>query len=89
MPVVWIPSLLRGLTGGQEKLTVPGHTVRQVIEELERRFPGIEARLCDGEDLRPGIAVGVNTQVARRGLDEPVALDSEIHFLAAVSGGSS
>jgi molybdopterin synthase sulfur carrier subunit len=87
MPVVWIPSLLRGLTGGQERLTVPGRTVRQVIEELERRFPGIQARLCDADDLRPGIAVAVDTQVARRGLGEPVAEQSEVHFLPAVSGG--
>jgi molybdopterin converting factor small subunit len=89
MPVVWIPSLLRGLTGGQEKLTVPGQTVRQVIEELERRFPGIKARLCDADGLRPGIAVAVNTAMARKGLEEAVADDSEVHFLPAISGGSS
>jgi molybdopterin converting factor small subunit len=89
MPVVWIPSLLRDLTGGQEKLTLPGHTVRQVIDELERRYPGIQARLCDADGLRPGIAVAVDTQIARRSLREPVAENSEVHFLVAVSGGSS
>ena len=88
MPVVWIPSLLRSLTGGSEQLSVPGRTVRQVVEELEQRFPGMWSRLCDGDGLRPGIAVAVDTQIARRGLAEPVGDDSEIHFLPAVSGGS-
>jgi sulfur-carrier protein len=88
MPVVWIPSQLRGLTGGQEKLSVPGLTVRQVVDELEQRFPGIKARLCDAQGLRPGIAVAVDTAIARRGLSEPVPEDAEVHFLPAVSGGS-
>jgi len=87
MPVVWIPSLLRAMTGGQEKLTVPGTTVRQVVEELERRFPGFKARLCEGEALRSGIAVAINAQIARQGLREPVGDDAEIHFVLAVSGG--
>jgi molybdopterin converting factor small subunit len=88
MPVVWIPSLLRGLTGGEEKLTVPGATVGQVIDELERQFPGIKTRLCDDDGLRAGIAVVVGTDVARRGLSEPVPADGEVHFLPALSGGS-
>jgi len=87
MPVVWIPALLRGLTGGQEKLTVPGTTVRLVVEEMERRFPGIKTRLCDGDNLRPGIAVAVNSQISRQGLREPVTEYSEVHFVPAVSGG--
>jgi sulfur-carrier protein len=87
MPIVWIPSLLRNLTAGQEKLTVQGNTVRQVVEELERRFPGIKARLCDNDGLRPGIAVAINAQIARQGLRELVTEDSEVHFVAAVSGG--
>ncbi len=87
MPVVWIPSLLRSLTGGRETVTVPGDTVGQVIDELERLHPGMKARLCEGEGLRPGMAVAVDTQVARLGLRQPVAEKSEIHFLPAVSGG--
>ena len=87
MPVVWIPSLMRNLTGGKETVTVPGSTIGQVIEELEREFPGIKSRLCDAGGLRRGIAVAVDTQVGRLGLAEPVNEDSEVHFLPAVSGG--
>jgi molybdopterin synthase sulfur carrier subunit len=87
MPHVWIPALLRDATGGQEKITVPGATVRQVIDELERRFPGIKARICDGDTLRSGISVAVDTEVARLGLRQPVGPESEVHFLPAIAGG--
>jgi molybdopterin converting factor small subunit len=88
MPVVWIPSLLRQLTHGQEKVSVTGTNIGQVIAELERLFPGMQARLCDGDHLRAGMAVIVGTEVARLGLSQSVGEKSEVHFLPAVSGGS-
>jgi molybdopterin synthase sulfur carrier subunit len=87
MAQVWIPSLLRELTGGQEQIQVPGRTVREVIDQLDRLFPGIRQRLCDANGLRPGIAVAVDTQIAQSGLQQAVAENSEVHFLPAVSGG--
>ena len=87
MPVVWIPSLLRGMTGGQDKLTIPGRTIREVLDELDRRFPGTKARLCEGDELRPGVAVAINAQLARRGLREVINDASEVHFVHAASGG--
>jgi molybdopterin converting factor small subunit len=87
MPVVWIPPQLRELTGGQQKVTVAGATVGQVIDALERRYPGLSERLCDANGLRPGIAVVVGSDVARRGLLQPVGQETEVHFLPAVSGG--
>jgi molybdopterin synthase sulfur carrier subunit len=87
MACVWIPPLLRDLTGGQETVAVPGTRVSQLIDELERRYPGIEAPLCDGDSLRPGLVVVVDTTVAVLGLLRPVGPDSEVHFLPAVGGG--
>lgn len=87
MPVVWIPALLRNLAQGQEQVTVPGGTVGEVVAELERRFPGLRARLCDANGLRPGIAVSVDAQIARLGLAQPVSEKSEVHFLPAIGGG--
>lgn len=88
MPVVGIPSLLRNFTDGEERLNVAGNTVAEVIEELARRFPEIRSRLCQGTELRPGIAVAVDGAVARLGMREPVAENSEVHFLPAVGGGA-
>jgi sulfur-carrier protein len=87
LPAVWIPALLRDLTGGQQTVRVPGKTVRQVIENLESRYPGIRARLCDGDRLQPSIAVAVDGEISPSGLRQRVQETSEIHFLPAISGG--
>jgi molybdopterin synthase sulfur carrier subunit len=87
MATVWIPSLLRDLTAGQETVTIPGATVGQVIDALDRAYPGVKGRLCDAGGLRPGIAVAVDTAVARLGLLQPVGPQSEVHFLPAIGGG--
>jgi molybdopterin synthase sulfur carrier subunit len=87
MATVFIPALLRDLTGGRDTVVVPGATVRQVIEALEAAYPGVKGRLCEGDDLRRGVAVAVDTEVARLGLRQPVGEKSEVHFLPAVSGG--
>ncbi len=87
MPVVFIPPLMRDLTGGQARVEVPGRTVRQVIESLEASYPGARGRLCEGEMLSPTVAVAVDGEVSPLGLLQPVRDASEIHFVAAISGG--
>jgi sulfur-carrier protein len=84
---VWIPALMRDLTQGQESVTVPGARVREVIEALELLYPGVKARLCDGEELRSGMVVVVDTEAAPLGLAQPVGEASEVHFLPAIGGG--
>jgi molybdopterin synthase sulfur carrier subunit len=87
MPIVYIPSLLRDLTDGQERVIVPGKTVQEVITALERTHAGIQTRLCDENGLRSGIALIVDAEVSRQGLRHPLGEKSEVHFLPAVSGG--
>ena len=87
MPVVWIPSLLRDLTGGEDTLTVPGETVRQVIENLDARYPGIRDRLCEQDALRPNIAVVVDGVASRQRLRHRLTETSEVHFIPTISGG--
>jgi sulfur-carrier protein len=88
MARVWIPSLLRELAGGAAEVEVPGATVGEVIDQLEARFPGIKARLIDGDSLRANIAVVVDGEVSRLRLRQRLSENSEIHFLPAISGGS-
>jgi sulfur-carrier protein len=89
MATVWIPSLLRDLTNGQETVQVSGANVREIIDALDRVYPGIKARLCDSNGLRRSLAVAVDAHVTRLGLLEPVAESSEVHFVPAISGGSA
>ncbi len=87
MPTVVIPSLMRNLTGGEANITLPGTTVREVIDNLESRYPGMKERLCEEDRLKPGIAVYINGLLSRGSLLEHVDADAEIHFLPAIGGG--
>ena len=87
MAIVWIPAMLRELTGGRERTEVSGATVREVIASLETLYPGIQERLCDDDQLRPNLVVAVDGQVSREKLRKRVDENSEIHFLPALSGG--
>jgi molybdopterin synthase sulfur carrier subunit len=80
---------MQRLAGGQQKVQVAGQTVRQVIDNLERAFPGLKAELYDEEEdvVMPGIAVIVDGETSQLGLLEQVQDNSEIHFLPALGGG--
>jgi hypothetical protein len=51
---------MQNMTGGRQQVVVEGATVRQVINNLEREYPGTRDLLMDMEedDLLPGLAVG-------------------------------
>jgi len=87
MPTVIVPALLRKLTNGQERVAVHGATVRQVVEDLERQFPGIKTHLVEDGDLKSGIAVSVDGEMGVGGLLDPVKENSEVYFLPAIGGG--
>ena len=89
MPEVWVPPRLQQLTGGKQQVQVAGATVRQVINNLEKDYPGTRALLIDEEedDLIPGIAVIVDGETSLLGLIERVRENSEVHFLPAIGGG--
>lgn len=87
MPIVFIPPMMQRLTGGAERVEVEGKTLRQVIEALERRYPGTKRWLCEGDSLRPGVAAAIDGEVAAMGLLQPVPPNAEVHFIPALSGG--
>ncbi len=87
MARVFVPTMLQSATGGVKEVEVDAGNVRQVIERLEERFPGIADRLLEDDDIRPNLAVAVNGEVARMGLLERVRADTEIHFVPAIGGG--
>ena len=80
---------MRKLTGGEANITISGATVREVIDNLESRYPGMKERLCEEERLKPGIAVYINGLLSRGSLLERVDTDAEIHFLPAIGGGTA
>ncbi len=87
MATVFIPTQWRDLTGEVDQLQLSGATLREIANGLERQFPGIRERLCDGEAIASGLAVSIDGAIASRGLRSPVPADGEVHFLPAIGGG--
>ena len=94
MATVFIPSLLRDLTGNAEQVQVEipdGETlsVRKVLELLEERYPGMSARLLDEKgDLVPHLAVFIDGESAGMGLTAKIGPHNELFFLAPIVGGA-
>jgi sulfur-carrier protein len=87
MATVHIPAPLRNLTGGETEVTVPGATLREIVEALEARYPGMHSRLVEGERIRPGMAVFVNGVQSSFLLSTRLSENAEIHFAPAIAGG--
>jgi sulfur-carrier protein len=89
MADVRLPTTLAPLFPGMpRKLDVQAATVSDVIDHLERDWPGIRDRLCEpGPTLRPHIHVYVNSERAE--IDTPVREQSRVDVIAAISGGSA
>ena len=87
MANVHIPAPLRTLTGGEVDLVAEGATLGEVIANLDKRFPGLQARLVEGERLRPGIAVFAESVNIPSRLSTPVSENASLYFAPAISGG--
>lgn len=88
--MVRIPTPLRRLTNGQDKVSVDGSSLNDVIASLEADFPGIKARICDDQgELRNFVNVYVNGEDVRfmDGLNTSTAAGDEISVVPAVAGG--
>lgn len=87
MPRVFVPVELRPFTNGNAIVEVAGSTVRDVVNSLESRYPGIADQLILDDRIRPGMSVVVDSRVVSRGLREDVEPTSEVQFLPSISGG--
>ena len=84
---VFIPSPLRSYTKDQPRVTASGSTIRSMLEDLDRQFPGFRFRMVDEQDqIRTHIKVFVNREQVRT-IDESVNKNDEILILCALSGG--
>lgn len=86
MARVTMPLLLQEFTGGRRYATVPGETLAEVLHELDKTYPGLEAWLLSGGKLAPIIKVTIDGKLAI-GLDSPVRPESEICLLPSMGGG--
>ncbi len=86
---VRIPTPLRTLTGGEEQVQADGSTVQQVIENLEKRHPGLRDRLLDEKGVRRFVNIYVGDEDIRflDGLSTALKGGEEVSIVPAIAGG--
>jgi molybdopterin synthase sulfur carrier subunit len=91
MPKVRIPTPLQKLTQSQGEVSAAGGTVKEVLADLEKQFPGIRERLYDEKGgLRRFVNFYVNNEDIRfmSGETTPVKEGDELSIVPAIAGGN-
>ena len=89
--LVRIPTPLQRLTNGQGEVQCSGATVKDLLGDLEQRYPGIKERICDeAGKLRRFVNVFVNEEDIRflQGDQTPVKDGDAVSIIPAIAGGS-
>jgi len=88
--IVRIPAPLRTLTGGKDEVPAAGATVGEVIEDLEKRHPGIKDRLLDEKGVRRFVNIYVGDEDIRflDGLATQLKSGESISIIPAIAGGT-
>ena len=87
---VRIPTPLRKLTKEQAEVDVAGGTIREVVDDLERQFPGFKERMCDENgEIRRFVNVYIGEEDIRflSGLDTAIPDGELVSIIPAVAGG--
>jgi len=87
---VRIPTPLQKLAGGQGEVMVDAATVQQMIDTLEKNYPGMKDRLCDEQGkIRRFVNIYLNEEDIRFLDKEATALKTgdEISIVPAIAGG--
>jgi molybdopterin synthase sulfur carrier subunit len=90
MTTIRIPPTLRVETGGERQVPASGDTVRELLDDLIARFPGLRTQLVEDDSIASFVNVYVEGEDVRTldGLDTPVDAGSTVILLPAMAGGS-
>jgi molybdopterin synthase sulfur carrier subunit len=91
MTTIRIPPTLRTETGGERQVPAEGGTVRELLDDLTSRFPGLRTQLVEDGDIAPFVNVYVEGEDVRTldGIDTPVEYGSTVILLPAMAGGGA
>ncbi len=87
---VRIPPPIQKLTGKQAEVECTGEDIKDLVDNLEKQYPGIKARICDESgNLRRFINFFVNDQDIRFLQGEKTQLKDgdEVSIIPAIAGG--
>ncbi|MFQ5427368.1 MAG: ubiquitin-like small modifier protein 1 [Thermodesulfobacteriota bacterium] len=87
---VRIPTPLRKITKDQDEVVAEGTNVTEVIEDLEKNYPGLKERICEDDgNLRRFVNLYLNDEDIRfkDNLSTAVADNDELSIIPAIAGG--
>jgi molybdopterin synthase sulfur carrier subunit len=88
---VRVPTPLRKYTQGQDEVSAQGDTVKAIVEDLEKSYPGIKERICDETGkVRRFVNVYVNGDDIRflQNLETTLKEGDSISIVPAIAGGN-
>lgn len=86
-----IPTPLRKVTGGAGEIEISGKDIGEIINLLEKNYPGIKDRICDESgELRRFVNIYVNQEDIRfmSGKETPLKDGDEVSIVPAIAGGA-
>ena len=90
MASVRIPTPLRKLTNDLEVVSAAGGNVGELLDSLDKAFPGLRERICDEQgNVRRFVNIFVNDEDIRFLADRatPVKDTDEVSIVPAIAGG--
>ena len=87
---VRVPTPLRKFTNGADEVSAQGSSIKALVNDLEKTYPGIKERICDETGkVRRFVNVYVNGDDIRflQNLETAVKEGDNISIVPAIAGG--
>lgn len=87
---VRVPTVLQKFTENKHEVEVEGANIKELIENIEKKYPGIKERICDENgQIRKFINVYVNEEDVRFLQQDktPLKDGDEVSIIPAIAGG--
>jgi len=88
---IYIPTPFRSMTGNRENIVVEGTTVAEVLDDLDRKFPGVHDLIySSAHEIPAHINIYVNNQEISMlsGDETPVSEGDQVAIIPAIAGGA-
>jgi adenylyltransferase/sulfurtransferase len=88
---VYIPTPFRKMTGNRANVQVEGSTIAEVLDDLNRQFPGVHDLIYSSQHQIPAhINIYVNNQEISKlkGDETPLAEGDQVAIIPAIAGGA-
>lgn len=86
---VRIPTPLQRITQGKEEVEGSAGTIIDLINDLEKKYPGMADRISEGGKVRRFVNIYVNEEDIRflQAEETPVKDGDEVSIVPAIAGG--